>query len=81
MSAPRLSAALDGRYRIERGLGAGGMATVYLAHDVRHDLRVALKVLCPELAAVIRAERFLAGIRSTASLQHPSVAPEVSRDA
>jgi serine/threonine-protein kinase len=75
MSDPtsRLSAALADRYRIERELGAGGMATVYLAHDVRHDRRVALKVLRPELAAVIGGERFLAEIRTTANLQHPHI--------
>ncbi len=55
----RLTSALADRYRIERELGAGGMATVYLAHDVKHDRKVALKVLRPELAAVIGAERFL----------------------
>ena len=71
----RLSSALADRYRIERELGAGGMATVYLAHDVRHDRRVALKVLRPELAAVIGAERFLAEIRTTANLQHPHILP------
>ena len=71
--AERLSAALADRYRIDRELGAGGMATVYLAHDVRHDRRVALKVLRPELAAVIGAERFLAEIRTTANLQHPHI--------
>lgn len=69
----RLSAALADRYRLERELGAGGMATVYLAHDVRHDRRVALKVLRPELAAIIGAERFLAEIRTTANLQHPHI--------
>ncbi|MCG6956855.1 MAG: protein kinase [Gemmatimonadetes bacterium] len=71
----RLSAALSDRYRIERELGAGGMATVYLAHDLRHDRKVALKVLRPELAAVIGAERFLAEIRTTANLQHPHILP------
>jgi serine/threonine protein kinase len=55
----RLGVALAGRYTIERELGAGGMATVYLAHDVRHDRKVALKVLRPELAAVLGGERFL----------------------
>jgi len=73
VSTLRLSEALIDRYRIERELGAGGMATVYLAHDVRHDRRVALKVLRPELAAVIGAERFLAEIRTTANLQHPHI--------
>lgn len=66
---------LAGRYRVERELGAGGMATVYLAHDVRHDRKVALKVLRPELAAVIGAARFLAEIRTTANLQHPHILP------
>jgi len=71
----RLSAALAGRYRIERELGAGGMATVYLAHDLRHERKVALKVLRAELAAVIGAERFLAEIKTTANLQHPHILP------
>ena len=62
----RLNAALSGRYRIERELGAGGMATVYLAEDLRHERKVALKVLKPELAAVVGAERFLAEIKTTA---------------
>ena len=69
----RLSASLADRYVIERELGAGGMATVYLAHDVRHDRPVALKVLRPELAAVIGAGRFLAEIKTTANLQHPHI--------
>ena len=73
--APRLTAALADRYRIERELGAGGMATVYLAHDARHDRSVAVKVLRPELAAVIGAERFLSEIRTTANLQHPHILP------
>ena len=68
-----LNAALQGRYRIEREIGEGGMATVYLAHDVRHDRPVALKVLRPELAAVVGAERFLAEIKTTANLQHPHI--------
>ncbi|MEP6573827.1 MAG: protein kinase, partial [Gemmatimonadota bacterium] len=68
-----LTTVLADRYRIERELGAGGMATVYLAHDLRHDRKVALKVLRPELAAVIGAERFLAEIRTTANLQHPHI--------
>jgi Tol biopolymer transport system component len=69
----RLSASLSDRYRIERELGSGGMATVYLAHDVRHDRNVAIKVLRPELAAVIGAERFLSEIKTTAHLQHPHI--------
>jgi predicted unusual protein kinase regulating ubiquinone biosynthesis (AarF/ABC1/UbiB family) len=55
----RLQAALSDRYRIERELGVGGMATVYLAQDLKHDRKVALKVLKPELAAVLGAERFV----------------------
>ena len=70
-----LTTALAGRYTIESELGAGGMATVYLAHDVKHDRKVALKVLRPELAAVIGAERFLAEIKTTANLQHPNILP------
>ena len=72
---PRLVDALADRYRIERELGAGGMATVYLAFDLKHDRKVALKVLRPELAAVIGAERFLAEIKTTAALQHPHILP------
>jgi Tol biopolymer transport system component len=71
----QLNIALENRYRIERELGAGGMATVWLAHDERHGRRVALKVLRPELAAVIGAERFLNEIRTTANLQHPHILP------
>jgi hypothetical protein len=70
-----LNAALEGRYRIERELGKGGMATVYLAADLRHERRVALKVLKPELAALVGAERFLTEIKTTANLQHPHVLP------
>jgi serine/threonine-protein kinase len=70
-----LGTALADRYRIERELGAGGMATVYLAHDLKHDRHVALKVLRPELAAVIGADRFLAEIKTTANLQHPHILP------
>jgi serine/threonine-protein kinase len=69
----RLSASLADRYVIERELGAGGMATVYLAHDVRHDRKVALKVLRPELSAILGAERFLHEIKTTANLQHPHI--------
>jgi serine/threonine-protein kinase len=64
---------LADRYRIERELGAGGMATVYLAYDLKHDRKVALKVLRPELAAVIGAQRFLAEIKTTANLQHAHI--------
>lgn len=70
-----LSTALLGRYEIERQIGVGGMATVYLAMDVRHGRHVALKVLRPELAAVIGPARFLAEIRTTAALQHPHILP------
>jgi serine/threonine-protein kinase len=73
--AERLAAALSGRYRIERELGAGGMATVYMATDIRHDRQVAIKVLRPELAAVIGADRFLGEIRTTANLNHPHILP------
>ena len=71
----RLSSALSGSYRVEREIGTGGMATVYLAQDLRHDRRVALKVLRAELAAVIGADRFLAEIKTTANLQHPHILP------
>src|SRR5689334_460168 len=70
-----LSTALAGRYRIERALGAGGMATVYLAEDLKHDRKVAIKVLKPELAAVLGADRFVVEIKTTASLQHPHILP------
>ena len=69
----RLTAALAGRYSFERELGEGGMATVYLAHDLKHNRRVALKVLKPELAAVLGAQRFLLEIQVTANLQHPHI--------
>ncbi len=69
----RLATALEDRYRIERQLGAGGMATVYLAHDLKHDREVALKVLRPELGAVLGDERFLAEIKITAKLDHPHI--------
>ena len=71
----RLNAALEGRYCIERELGEGGMATVYLADDLKHNRKVALKVLKPELAAVVGAERFLAEIQVTANLTHPHILP------
>jgi serine/threonine-protein kinase len=69
----RLSAALADRYRIDRELGQGGMAVVYLAEDLRHGRRVAIKVLHPELSAVLGGERFLAEIKVTANLQHPHI--------
>jgi serine/threonine-protein kinase len=71
----RLNAALTGRYEIERELGAGGMATVYLAEDLKHKRKVALKVLKPELAAVLGAERFVVEITTTAAMQHPHILP------
>jgi serine/threonine-protein kinase len=70
-----LTATLADRYRIERELGAGGMATVYLAHDRRHDRKVAIKVLKPEIALALGAERFLREIRTTANLRHPHILP------
>jgi len=71
----RLEAALAGRYKIERKLGEGGMASVYLAEDIKHQRKVALKILRPELAAVLGSERFLSEIRTTANLQHPHILP------
>ncbi|MFN8669088.1 MAG: protein kinase [Gemmatimonadaceae bacterium] len=77
MSDPlsRLNAGLAGRYRIARELGSGGMATVFLATDLRHDREVAIKVLHPELGAALGGERFLAEIKVTARLQHPHILP------
>ena len=72
-SIARFAAAIGDRYRIVREIGAGGMATVYLAEDLRHGRQVAIKVLHGELAASIGAERFLAEIRTTAKLQHPNL--------
>ena len=74
-STERLSSALADRYRIERRLGEGGMATVYLAEDLKHKRQVAVKVLRPELAAVLGAERFVQEITTTANLQHPHILP------
>ncbi len=71
----RLNAALEGRYTIERELGEGGMATVYLAEDVRHHRKVALKVLRPDLAATLGTERFLREIEIAANLTHPHILP------
>src|SRR6476660_8900101 len=71
----QLKESLADRSEIERAIGAGGMATVYLARDIRHDRHVALKLLNPELGAVLGVERFLAEIRVTANLQHPNLLP------
>jgi len=71
----RLAASLADRYRLERELGQGGMATVYLAEDLKHKRQVAIKVLKPELGAVLGAERFINEIRTTANLQHPNLLP------
>jgi serine/threonine-protein kinase len=70
---PGLTTALQDRYRFDRELGQGGMATVYLAHDLRHERKVALKVLRPELAATLGPDRFLQEIRIAANLQHPHI--------
>ncbi len=72
---PSLVAALAGRYRVEREVGRGGMATVYLATDERHGRRVAIKVLSPELAGLVSVDRFLREIRVMATLQHPHILP------
>ena len=74
-SLQRLTTALADRYRVERELGAGGMATVYLAHDIKHERDVAIKVLHPDLGAALGGERFLSEIRTTARLQHPHILP------
>ena len=71
----RLTRALADKYTVDHEIGSGGMATVYLAQDLKHDRRVALKVLKPELAAGIGTERFLAEIRTTANLTHPHILP------
>ena len=71
----RLKSAFSSRYTVERGLGSGGMATVYLSHDLKHDRKVAVKVLRPELAAVLGAERFFREIKVTANLRHPHILP------
>ena len=71
----RLKEAMADRYTLERELGAGGMATVYLAHDPRHNRKVAVKVMNSELAAIIGAARFLKEIETTANLQHPNILP------
>ncbi|HET7601723.1 MAG TPA: serine/threonine-protein kinase, partial [Gemmatimonadales bacterium] len=71
----RLSSGLTKRYSLDRELGQGGMAVVYLAHDLRHDREVALKVLKPEISAEIGAERFLREIKLAAGLTHPHILP------
>jgi serine/threonine-protein kinase len=75
MAIDRLAAALADRYVLERELGQGGMATVYLAHDIKHDRHVAIKVLHPDLSAALGSDRFLSEIRTTARLQHPHILP------
>ncbi|WP_439643907.1 protein kinase domain-containing protein [Gemmatimonas sp.] len=75
MILERLTTALADRYRVDRELGAGGMATVYLAHDLKHERDVAIKVLHPDLGAVLGADRFLTEIKTTARLQHPHILP------
>ena len=71
----QFAASVGDRYRVDRQLGRGGMATVYLAHDLKHDRPVALKVLHTDLAASMGADRFLREIRLTARLQHPHILP------
>ncbi len=71
--AARLKSALADRYSIEGEIGSGGMATVFLAEDLKHRRKVAIKVLKPELSAVVGSERFLAEIETTANLQHPNI--------
>src|SRR5262245_22856596 len=70
-----LKTAVSDHYLVEREIGAGGMATVYLAHDLRHNRKVAIKVMDPELVAFVSAERFLKEIETTARLQHPHILP------
>ena len=74
-TSARLRVALADRYTVTRELGAGGMATVYLAYDIKHDRDVAIKVLHPDLGAALGGERFLSEIRTTARLQHPHILP------
>ena len=71
----RLQTGLTGRYTIERELGQGGMALVFLARDLRHDRKVALKVLRPEISVEVGAERFLREIKMAAGLTHPHILP------
>jgi tRNA A-37 threonylcarbamoyl transferase component Bud32 len=79
-SVPPLGAPLADRYRFERQLGQGGMATVYLAEDLRHGRKVAIKILRPELAVAIGAERFMREIRTIAALQHPHILGLIDSD-
>ena len=79
-TSSRLSTALADRYRVEREIGAGGMATVYLAHDLKHERDVAIKVLHPDLGAALGGERFLSEIRTTARLQHAHGQGIIHRD-
>ena len=72
---PQLQSALAGRYHVEREIGRGGMATVHLAHDLRHDRAVAVKVLDPEVSAALGGERFVREIKLLAQLQHPHILP------
>ena len=72
-ASPQLDAILTDRYRIVRQIGQGGMATVYLAEDLKLEREVALKVLRPELGAVLGTERFLAEVKITARLDHPHI--------
>src|SRR3970040_1238903 len=74
-SLGRLDAALTGRYRIERELGVGGVGHVFIAADLKHHRKVAVKVVRPELAASLGAERFLREIDIAAKLQHPHILP------
>ncbi len=74
-SIEQLNSALTGRYTVDREIGAGGMATVFLGHDLKHDRDVAIKVLHPDLGAALGAERFLTEIKTTAKLQHPHILP------
>ena len=71
----RLNATIGDRYRVERALGRGGMASVWLAHDRRFDRPVAIKVILPEIAGAIGGDRFLREIRLTGRLQHPNIVP------
>lgn len=77
---PRLQSALAGRYTVERELGHGGIAAVYLAADLKHERKVAIKVLDPELARGIGSERFLREIRISAQLTHPNILPLVGSE-